>query len=71
MDPQRIELIHRHEDKSSLMETRMRNGQSWFFDHMLAIKEDVQIDRARTGAGVIIPSERASISWRVVKDCGC
>jgi hypothetical protein len=41
MDPKRIELIHRHEDKASLMETRMRNGQPWFLDDTLAIKEDV------------------------------
>jgi hypothetical protein len=59
MDPQRIEFIHRHEDKSSLMEARMWNGQSWFLGHMLAIKEDVQVDRARTGPVVIIPAERA------------
>jgi hypothetical protein len=41
MDPQRIQFIHGHEDKSPLMEARMRNGQSWFLDHILAIKEDV------------------------------
>lgn len=41
MDPERIQFIHRHEDKASLMEARMRNGQSWFLDHMLAIEEDV------------------------------
>lgn len=59
MNPQRIQLIHRHEDKSSLVETWMRNGQPWFLDHMLAIKEDVQVDRARTGPVVIITPERA------------
>jgi len=59
MDPERIQLIHRHQDESSLMETRMRNGQPWFFDHMLAIKEDVQVDRARTGPVVLIPPKRA------------
>ena len=59
MDPQRIQLIHRHEHKSSLMETRMRNGQPWLLDRMLAIKENVQVDRARTGPVVIIPAERA------------
>lgn len=58
MDPERIQLIHRHEDKSSLMKTRVRNGQPRFFDDLLAIKEDVQIHRARTGAVVIIPPER-------------
>jgi hypothetical protein len=41
MDPERIEFIHRHQDKSALVKARMRNGQPWFLDHMLPIKEDV------------------------------
>jgi hypothetical protein len=41
MDPEWIQFIHRHEDESALMETRMRNGQPWLLDHMLPIKEDV------------------------------
>lgn len=59
MDPERIEFIHRHEDESALMETRMRNGQPWFLDHTLPIKEDVQVDRARTGPIVFISVQRA------------
>jgi len=58
MDPQRVEFIHRHEDKSSLMKARVRNGQPWFLHDTLAVKENVQVDRARAGPVVIIPSER-------------
>jgi hypothetical protein len=57
MDPKRIELIQRHEDKASLMETGMRDRQTRFIDHTLTIEENVQIHRAGSGSTVIIPSE--------------
>jgi hypothetical protein len=59
MDPLRIQLVHRQENKSTLMEPRMRNSQPWFFDDALAVKEDVKIDRARPRSIIIVPPESA------------
>ena len=59
VDPQRIQFIHRHEDKSTLMQTRMRNSQPRLLHHLVSVKQDIEIDRPWTRPIVVIPPKRA------------
>lgn len=65
MDPERIQFIQRHQNKPTTLETRVGNRQSWFIDDALTVEQDVEVDCARAGSFLLIPSER---SFNLLKD---
>ena len=58
MQKQRVEFAQRHEDEPALMHARMRHHEIRFVDHLLAVKQYVQIDGPGARSIVLITAER-------------
>ena len=59
MDPERIQFIQRHENKPSVMEARVWDGQPWLLDDALTVEKNVEIDCPWPRTVILIPSERS------------
>ena len=57
MESIRIQFNQRRQNESTLMETRMGHDEAWLIQHTVIVQQEIEIERARSLAIVLISSE--------------